>query len=342
MGNGPTEATEPRRGGKSVHNQHANRSKEGRLIMRKIALPLAIIAVALPFLAASPAQAQATRTWVSGTGNDMNPCSRTAPCKTFAGALANNKTAAGGEVNCLDPGGFDTVSITFSVTISCEAGTAGVLATSGAVGIFIDAGASGVVTLRGLDIDGQGTGGVGIFLNSAKAVHIEKSTIRNFRSGFVPAGIVTGGSGTAFMYLADTVISDNSTGMALTTTSGGFKIVSLKNVTIAGSTFDGVNAVSTNVFVNVTDSIISGNGRDGVVTNAPATVNVDRSTLANNTGAALNAAAGGSTIRASGNNIYNNTNGISIGGGAFVQSDGVNKHGNSNGGVAPNTALAQY
>src|SRR6266446_6086997 len=116
MGDGPTEAAEPRRGGKSVHNQHANRSKEGRLIMRKIALPLSIIALALPFLAASPAQAQATRTWVSGTGNDNSAtCSRTAPCKTFAGALANNKTAAGGEVNCLDPGGFDTVTITFSV-----------------------------------------------------------------------------------------------------------------------------------------------------------------------------------------------------------------------------------
>src|SRR5450432_4615171 len=74
---------------------------------------------------ASLASAQATRTWVSGVGDDVNPCSRTAPCKTFAGAIS--KTAAGGEINCLDPGGFGGVTITKSMTISCEAGTAGVV-----------------------------------------------------------------------------------------------------------------------------------------------------------------------------------------------------------------------
>src|SRR5438477_3797204 len=47
--------------------------------------------------------AQATRTWVSGVGDDVNPCSRTAPCKTFAGAIS--KTAGGGEIDVLDPGG---------------------------------------------------------------------------------------------------------------------------------------------------------------------------------------------------------------------------------------------
>ena len=80
---------------------------------------LSIIAAGLAIATFSPsaANAQATRTWVSGVGDDANPCSRTAPCKTFAGAIS--KTAAGGEINCLDPGGFGAVSIIKSMTISC-------------------------------------------------------------------------------------------------------------------------------------------------------------------------------------------------------------------------------
>src|SRR5216684_7451676 len=127
-------------------------------VMRKVALSLAVTALALPSLTASPAKAGAPRTWVSGTGDDNSPtCSRTAPCKTFAGALAGNKTAAGGEINCLDPGDFGRVTITFSVTISCEAGTAGIHApasSGSSSAIFINAAATDVVTLRGLDIDG--------------------------------------------------------------------------------------------------------------------------------------------------------------------------------------------
>src|SRR5271170_779269 len=86
-------------------------------------------------LAYGTASAQATRTWVSGVGDDANPCSRTAPCKTFAGAIA--KTAAAGEINCLDPGGFGAVTIVKSMTIACQAGTAGVLV-AGTNGIVVN------------------------------------------------------------------------------------------------------------------------------------------------------------------------------------------------------------
>src|SRR6187200_87947 len=102
------------------------------------------------FAFASIAQAQATRTWVSGVGDDVNPCSRTAPCKTFAGAIS--KTAAGGEINCLDPGGFGAVSIIKSMTIDCDYTEGGALA--GGNGIVVNAGAADVVKLRGLDIFG--------------------------------------------------------------------------------------------------------------------------------------------------------------------------------------------
>src|SRR4029078_7089446 len=82
------------------------------------------------------ANAQATRTWVSGVGDDANPCSRTAPCKTFAGAIS--KTAAGGEINCLDPAGFGAVTITKSISIDCHHTLGEILAAS-VNGIIINA-----------------------------------------------------------------------------------------------------------------------------------------------------------------------------------------------------------
>src|SRR5437870_5965018 len=111
--------------------------------MRKAALSLAVIALASPFFAAAPAQAQNPRTWVSGVGDDLSPaCSRTAPCKTFAAAIA--VTNAGGEINCVDSGGFGTLTIIKAITVSCEVGTAGILGTGGgsSVAIIINAAAS--------------------------------------------------------------------------------------------------------------------------------------------------------------------------------------------------------
>src|SRR5881628_2518114 len=110
------------------------------------------LSVALLILAAvAPAHAQATRTWVSGVGDDLNPCSRTAPCKTFAGAIS--KTAAGGEISALDPGGFGAVSINKSITISGDGTLAGILATLGSNGVTVNAGANDVVILRSLSIN---------------------------------------------------------------------------------------------------------------------------------------------------------------------------------------------
>src|SRR5258707_870933 len=105
---------------------------------RRLSLKLFSL-VLLTLVFAAMANAQASRTWVSGVGDDANPCSRTAPCKTFAGAIS--KTAVGGEIDCLDPGGFGAVTITKSITIDCDAGAGGVL-NSGFNGIIISAGAN--------------------------------------------------------------------------------------------------------------------------------------------------------------------------------------------------------
>src|SRR5664279_2520201 len=116
----------------------------------------------LLIVSAGSAQAQATRTWISGVGNDAEPCSRTAPCKTFAGAIS--KTAAGGEIDVLDPGGFGAVTITKAISIEADGVIAGVLV-SGSDGIVVAAEANDTVVIRGLTFDGIGTGLNGILWN---------------------------------------------------------------------------------------------------------------------------------------------------------------------------------
>src|SRR3954447_7411090 len=141
---------------------------------------LALLALAVP----SSAFGQATRTWVSGVGDDANPCSRTAPCKTFAGAIS--KTANGGEINCLDPGGFGGVTIGKSLTIKCHYTEGGVLV-SGTNAIVVNATATDTVTLRGLDINGIGVGAQtslsGVKVLGARKVRVFDSEIYRFQSG---------------------------------------------------------------------------------------------------------------------------------------------------------------
>src|SRR3954471_2626024 len=146
-------------------------------IMRKTITAL-LVALAGSLLAISPAYAQATRTWVLGVGDDANPCARTAPCKTFAGAIS--KTAANGEINVLDPGGYGAVTITKAISIIADGDLAGVLV-SGTNGIIVNAGATDAVLLRGLDINGVGAASPsGVQITNAKTVTIERSLIMGF------------------------------------------------------------------------------------------------------------------------------------------------------------------
>src|SRR3954470_399293 len=115
------------------------------------------VAAAVVLASASAARAQATRTWVSGTGNDADPCSRTAPCKTFAGAIS--KTLAGGEIDTLDPGGFGAVTITKSITIDGAGGGLSSGPATGANGIIVNNPPTPPITvvLRNLQVNGEGT-----------------------------------------------------------------------------------------------------------------------------------------------------------------------------------------
>src|SRR3954470_21425766 len=173
----------------------------------KVVPAMVLLALALP----SFASAQATRTWVSGVGDDANPCSRTAPCKTFAGAIS--KTAAGGEINCLDPGGFGGVTITKALSIKCRYTEGGVLV-AGTNAIVVNAPATATVTIAGLDINGlNGTvspGLNGIRILSAKQVNI----IDNEIYGFNGAGIdINPTSSQMKVVAAHNHIHDNNVGV---------------------------------------------------------------------------------------------------------------------------------
>ncbi|HXM71474.1 MAG TPA: hypothetical protein VN970_10090 [Thermoanaerobaculia bacterium] len=173
----------------------------------KTKLAVCILAVlAVLVLASTPAYAQATRTWVSGVGDDANPCSRTAPCKTFAGSIS--KTAVGGEINVLDPGGFGAVTITKAITISSQGFEAGVLV-SGTNGIVVAVpNATDTVILRGLDIEGLGTGLSGVLVNTGGDVTVENSTINNFTTNGITFTPTVAGSQ---LHVSNTIVRNCGT-----------------------------------------------------------------------------------------------------------------------------------
>jgi hypothetical protein len=192
--------------------------------MRKISLPLSISgAMLVASLLSSAAQAQATRTWVSGVGDDANPCSRTAPCKTFAGAIS--KTAPGGEIDALDPGGFGAVSITKAITIDGGGGQVASVLTAGSNGINVNAGAADVVTLRNLRIIEVGGGPAlvsGISFLGGGALHVQDCYI----SGFAGNGIsVTTGIANVSLFVNNTFLTNNGNGIQIAPSSGNVRSI---------------------------------------------------------------------------------------------------------------------
>lgn len=191
-------------------------TKLGRLSMSKTArAALVMLGATSMIVLSSPAAAQASRTWVSGVGDDANPCSRTAPCKTFAGAVS--KTVAGGEINCLDPGGFGSVTITKSMAIVCDGIGGNVLAT-GTNGIVVNAGDQDKVLVSGLDINGGGTGINGVRVLKAKSVIIRNSVIQAFAT---PSSHGISVEGPAAVTVTGTAIVHNTAGLNGPVITGG-------------------------------------------------------------------------------------------------------------------------
>jgi hypothetical protein len=296
----------------------------------KIQTLLVTAASTAALLFATSASAQATRTWVSGVGDDANPCSRTAPCKTFAGAIS--KTATGGEISVLDPGGFGGVTITKSISINGEwAGEAGVLV-SGTNGVTINAPAGSVVNLRGLFVEGLSTGLSGVSILSAGEVHMQDLVIRDFKdananngngvlvapsannvkvtvdnclianngSATSGAGVMVRPNGAATVNVAITRsnLPGNSNGVKIdnATATGAIK-VQVTGTSATGSIGNGFIAKSTGsgpIQLTIEDSLASGNGAAGIRSDgANSTVNIGGNTMTGNVLGGISVAGGG-------------------------------------------------
>jgi hypothetical protein len=289
--------------------------------MNKFRFTVKIFAIAIfMFAFASLAQAQATRTWVSGVGDDANPCSRTAPCKTFAGAIS--KTAACGEISVLDPGGFGAVTITKSITIDGTGTLAGILA-SLTTGIIVNAAGTDVITIRGVSIDGACNGVRGFNILQAKTVNIEDCVI--FR--FANEGILVNETSDLALNIRNTVIRDNAgDGISLTSTSALGVKATLDNVRSSGNA-NGLHA-KTNSRVTARNCVFSNNAANGIFSDGAtagfASVMVWASQISLNggngcqSGNAGNAGSSGITIAQ--NQIDRNTGfGVTTGTGGIVE-----------------------
>jgi hypothetical protein len=296
--------------------------------MKWLAASLALVALAI--LAVPAAHAQATRTWVSGVGDDVNPCSRTAPCKTFAGAIS--KTAAGGEISVLDPGGFGAVTITKAITINGDGTLAGILA-AGTNGIIVNAGASDRVVLRSLSINGASTGLNGIRFLAGLSLTVENVSI----SGFTARGIDMSMTTTANLFVRNSSITKAATGIFLSTTSGQAH-ASIDNThltSLANGLEAGLNGRAT-----ISNSFISGNSSTGLLASAGTTrLNVDSCQITFNDAAGVSASVSGAIVRLSNNQIYNNNQGVNIAAGASVESTGNNRVAGNVSSTPPNAVL---
>ena len=257
---------------------------------------LAVLATCLSLgLAASTASAQATRTWVSGVGDDLNPCSRTAPCKTFAGAIS--KTATNGEINCLDPGAFGAVTIGKAISIVCQYTEAGALATLGSNDITVNAPSTDAVYLSGVDLQGANTGLNGVRFIAGKSLTIENSIIRNF--GAVNGqGVSFKPSGTSRLVIRNSSIVSNGSGA-----TGGGILIEPTGAGVATATLNNVD--------------VSNNAGAGILVNGASTVMIANANVTYNANFGIRTASGSPSVRVGTSVITGNGTGVSVAAGTI-------------------------
>ena len=278
--------------------------------MRRILLAI----LALLCLAAS-AHAQATRTWVSGVGNDANPCSRTAPCKTWAGAIS--KTLAGGEIDALDPGGFGAVTITKSITLDGGGGQVASVLAAGTNGIIVQAGANDVVILRNLRLDGllgnasnpanAGINGIR-FLAGAQLV-VDNCDIFGFNNNGIDVAL----GATAFAEVRNSTFRNNGGSGVRAVTTSGFAVVQISNSSFvgrSGAAEIGVNA-GNGAAITVSNSSFQ-TLSVGANATGSGILNLDSSLITSSTTAISTAI--GTTLNISNNSLYNNGAAFSVAG----------------------------
>jgi Right handed beta helix region len=248
---------------------------------------LAVVGTACALFAVSaPAHAQATRTFVSGVGNDADPCSRTAPCKTFAGAIS--KTFINGEIDCLDPGGYGAVTITKSITIDCRH-TLGSILASGTNGIVINIPVNAndpfrTVRIRGLSINGTGASGTigtrtglrGISISQALTVIVEDTVISDFSlQGISDTRSTAGGK----LFVRNSVLRNN-TGAGIGAAGATTNNITIENTHSINNGFGVAAATGNNV--SAIRSVFSGNTTAGVEADPGGQIQLDSSVISAN------------------------------------------------------------
>ena len=327
-------------------SQTFNGKEKRRLQLTKFRFTINALAIAIfMFAFASMAQAQASRTWVSGVGDDANPCSRTAPCKTFPGAIS--KTAENGEINCLDPGGFGTVTITKSITIDCHEIFASLL-NAGTNGVninfdsFNQAGRK-TVRLRNLNFNGFDTGILGINItgnatNSNNSKVFIEDCMLDGDFGSTARGIFDQRVGTTNVQLSisnTTVRNMGSTGISIV--SGAGSRIAINNSKVANCAF-GV-AAGGGAKITIFNSVFAANTNSGIQADASNTeIAVDHCVVSNNgTGFAGNGS--GSIVRVSNTTAMNNGSLATTSASGAVSSYGNNQTGGT---AFPSTGTQQF
>ena len=308
--------------------------------MSKFRFTFNILAVAIFTLTVvSMAQAQATRTWVSGVGDDVNPCSRTAPCKTYAGAIS--KTAVNGEISTLDPGGFGAVTITKSITIEGTEGAGyGSILNSSTTGVSIPFDSftavgetQKTVRLRNLNINGANTGLRGVNITggnpgSNNSEVIIEDCVIDGQNGSPGRGIsdARGGTGLKLFVLNTTIRNCLAAGITAAPAAGGDLKVSLNEVSVLNCQFGvafGNNTKATAIRSNFTGNTtgVSADSSTGTCE-----INIDQSIVSNN-GTGFSASTANTIIRVSNTTAMNNTTLATTAGGGQVLSYGNNQSG---------------
>jgi hypothetical protein len=315
--------------------------------MTKLVSIIAIIIVGTGLSAGAAQATQIARTWVSGAGGatDANPCTRSQPCATFAGAYAN--TLAGGEIDVLDGGDFGRISITSALTIANDgAGTAGI--TTSATEIFVSAGPADIVALRGLNVNGA-VGGTAITFVAGGALLVDHCT---FQGSLNNAAIGFESSGAATLWVKDTVLLNNGisnqAGILIAPHSGATAAAHLERVQILHAIGNGIRVDGTNgggsIEADLRDVTVDGSsGGSGIVAVSPTSggppvkIFADNVTSTHNPGFGFRAVGGTASVTLSRSVSENNGVGIGVASGGQIFSYGDNRFANNAGGdgVAP-------
>lgn len=284
---------------------------------------LKYLSVGITLFAAAAVVQAAPRTFVASTGSDANPCSLSAPCRTFQAAV--NAVDAGGQVVALDSAGYGTITINKSVQVIVPPGVHGGIASSGATdGVTINAGASDVITLRGLYISRNDTMNSGIMFLSGASLFVENCVIEKFS-----AGIDLQPTNSARVSIKNVIVRNSGFAGIGMFPQGTADLKAVIEDSWLENVQTGVDARD-NTFVQVRNTVATGNSFAGFVSGSnnagPARLTVENSVASNNTtGIRSIGSLGGNTVVLSNNLVTGNVFGLTNdGGSAVMESRGNN------------------